>query len=123
LRRLGIETGNLYSGFLAAALALLAPGGELVAITPRSFCNGPYFRPFREALLRSAQLRRLHIFESREQAFSDDEVLQENIILYAVKTGRPGTLDVSLQVQTGATTEIWVGVGVVPVLDGNLRLP
>jgi len=69
LRVLGIETSNMYTGFLAAALQLLAPDGELVAITPRSFCNGPYFRPFREALLGSTQLRRLHVFESRERAW------------------------------------------------------
>lgn len=89
LRVLGIETSNMYTGFLAAALQLLVPEGELVAITPRSFCNGPYFRPFREALLGSTQLRRLHVFESREQAFSEDEVLQENIILHVVKTEQP----------------------------------
>lgn len=85
LRRLGIETGNLYAGFLAIAAQLLPPEGELVAITPRSFCNGPYFRPFRRALLEAMALRRVHLFESRQQAFCDDEVLQENMILYAVK--------------------------------------
>jgi len=35
------ETSNLYTAFLAIAIKLLEPGGELVAITPRSFCNGP----------------------------------------------------------------------------------
>jgi adenine-specific DNA-methyltransferase len=30
---------------------LFEPVGELVAITPRSFCNGPYFRAFRESFL------------------------------------------------------------------------
>ena len=32
-------------------------------------------------------LRRIHVFESREHAFRDDEVLQENVILHAVKGG------------------------------------
>ena len=43
IRRVGVETSNIYTGFLAAATSLLRDGGELVAITPRSFCNGPYF--------------------------------------------------------------------------------
>jgi adenine-specific DNA-methyltransferase len=89
LRRIGIETSNLYTGFLAAAVQLLQPGGELVAITPRSFCNGPYFRPFREFFLRTMSLRRVHVFESRQDAFSEDEVLQENLIFHAVKESTP----------------------------------
>ena len=88
LRGIGVETTNLYTGFLAVAIKLLEPGGELVAITPRSFCNGPYFTPFRELLLREMALRHIHIFESRTQAFKEDEVLQENIIFAAAK-GRP----------------------------------
>lgn len=85
LRHLGIETSNLYTAFMAVAVQLLQPGGEFVAITPRSFCNGPYFRPFREHFLREVALRRLHVFDSREAAFRDDEVLQENVIVHAVK--------------------------------------
>jgi len=85
LRRIGVETGNLYTGFLAAAACLLEPGAELIAITPRSFCNGPYFRPFRKFFLREMSLKRLHLFESRQEAFRDDEVLQETVILRAVK--------------------------------------
>ena len=85
LRRIGIETSNLYTGFLAAAMQLLKPGGELVAITPRSFCNGPYFKPFRHQFLQTMTLRRLHVYESRQDAFQKDKVLQENIILHAVK--------------------------------------
>lgn len=85
LRLMGIEATNLYSAFLAIALRMLRPGGELVAITPRSFCNGPYFRQFRQELLAGMSLRQIHIYESREDAFRDDDVLQENIILHAVK--------------------------------------
>jgi adenine-specific DNA-methyltransferase len=85
LRKAGIETVNLYTGFVALALLLLKEGGELVAIVPRSFCNGLYYRPFREFVLARAAMRRIHIFESRKQAFKDDDVLQENIIIHLVK--------------------------------------
>jgi adenine-specific DNA-methyltransferase len=85
LREIGIETSNLYTGFLAAAVKLLAPRGELVAITPRSFCNGPYFRTFREFFLEEMAIRRLHLFDSRQAAFRDDAVLQETVIVHAVK--------------------------------------
>ena len=85
LRQVGIETSNLYAGFVALIQRLLAPGGQLVAITPRSFCNGPYFRPFREDLLASLEFHRLHVFESRGAAFRADGVLQENIIFHAMK--------------------------------------
>lgn len=89
LRSAGIETTNLYTGFLSLIIRLLAPGGELVAITPRSFCNGPYFRPFREEFLAGMSFRRLHVFTSRSSAFQADDVLQENIIFHAVKQARP----------------------------------
>jgi adenine-specific DNA-methyltransferase len=87
LSSIGIETSNLYSAFLAVVIDLLEPGGELVAITPRSFCNGPYFKPFRELFLNAMALRRIHVFESREEAFRADDVLQENIVFHAVKGG------------------------------------
>lgn len=91
LRQMGIETSNLYTGFLATAIRLLSPCGELVAITPRSFCNGSYFKPFRRDLLQTMALRRLHVYESRARAFRDDKVLQENIIFHAVKDSAAAT--------------------------------
>jgi adenine-specific DNA-methyltransferase len=86
LKEIGIEASNLYVAFLAIAMKLLAPSGELVAIIPRSFCNGPYFKKFRRDFLQTMVLQRIHIFESRTHVFSDDKVLQENIILHAIKT-------------------------------------
>ena len=97
LRSAGIETSNLYTGFLALAAKLLCEGGEMVAITPRSFANGPYFRPFRELFLRLMSLRRLHVFESRSVAFECEKVLQENIILHAVKSAtKPRSVTASM---------------------------
>ncbi|MCG6134841.1 MAG: Eco57I restriction-modification methylase domain-containing protein [Nostoc sp. LLA-1] len=85
LRSLGLETSNLYSGFIAATSQLLQSGGELVAISPRSFCNGPYFKDFRKMFLAMMALEKIHLFESRQESFSDDEVLQETIIIHATK--------------------------------------
>jgi adenine-specific DNA-methyltransferase len=85
LRTVGIETSNLYTAFLWIVIRLLAPDGELVAITPRSFCNGPYFKKFRKAFLEMMTLRRVHILNTRDQAFQEDEVLQENMIFCATK--------------------------------------
>ncbi len=85
LQAVGVEISNLYAGFLTIAIEMLRPRGELVAIVPRSFCNGPYFKSFRRFLLEQMTIKRFHVFESRTHAFKDDEVLQENIIFHAVK--------------------------------------
>lgn len=96
LRKTGIETSNLYTGFLALAALLLEDGGELVAITPRSFCNGPYFLPFRKLFLEQMTLQHIHVFESRNKAFSGDDVLQENVIFHAVKGAAKGKVKISV---------------------------
>lgn len=95
LRQAGIETVNLYSAFVALSLALMKQGGQLVAIIPRSFCNGPYYRPFREFLLRHAALRYIHLFDSRTQTFRDDDVLQENVIILVERGGHQDDVTIS----------------------------
>jgi adenine-specific DNA-methyltransferase len=86
LSEAGIEVNNLYSAFLSLAARLLKNDGELVAITPRSFCNGPYFKAFRYEFFSRISLRAIHVYESRSHAFRNDEVLQENMIFRGVKT-------------------------------------
>jgi adenine-specific DNA-methyltransferase len=81
LRTAGLETVNLYTGFVGLAVALMEKGGEVVAIIPRSFCNGPYYQPFRQFIFARAAIRHMHLFEARNKAFEDDGVLQENIII------------------------------------------
>ena len=95
LREAGLETSNLYTGFMYLAAQKLQPGGEMVAIVPRSFCNGPYFRPFRQKFLSMMALRHIHVFESRNTAFKDDDVLQENIVIHAVKGERTDSVTVT----------------------------
>ncbi len=96
LRRIGIETVNLYSAFVALAVAVATPGGQIVAIIPRSFCNGPYYRPFRDFILERAAIRHMHLFESRSKAFKDDEVLQENMIIRLERDAQQGKVTVSI---------------------------
>jgi adenine-specific DNA-methyltransferase len=74
---------------------LAAPGGQIVAIIPRSFCNGPYYRPFREFIFKRSAIQHIHLFESRDQAFKDDDVLQENIIIRLERDARQGAVIVS----------------------------
>ncbi len=96
LRQVGIETSNLYTGFVTLITRLLTDGGQLVGITPRSFCNGPYFKPFRAEFLQTMALQQLHVFESRTAAFKQDNVLQENVIFHAIKgTPKPNNVIVS----------------------------
>lgn len=85
LRKAGIETVNLYTAFLALTIMLMEEGGQIVAIIPRSFCNGPYYKPFRIQLLKECSIDHIHVFESRKKAFKEDNVLQENIILKLTK--------------------------------------
>lgn len=86
LRKVGIETVNLYSAFLALTIKMMADDGQIVAIIPRSFCNGPYYKSFRELMLKECSIEHIHIFDSRNKAFKEDDVLQENIIIKLVKS-------------------------------------
>lgn len=56
-----------------------------MAITPRSFCNGPYFRAFRRQFLQLTRFTRIHTIDSRSETFSEDGVLQENLIFKSVR--------------------------------------
>ncbi len=95
LRASGIESVNLYTAFLGLSVLLTARGGEIVAIVPRSFCNGLYFRPFRDWLLGQVSLDHIHVFESRNKAFKGDEVLQENIIIKLTRGVQRDTVTIS----------------------------
>jgi tRNA1(Val) A37 N6-methylase TrmN6 len=95
LRLVGIEAVNLYTAFLALTIDVMEDGGEIVAIVPRSFCNGPYYKPFRDWLLKRTAIRHIHLFEARDRAFEDDEVLQENIIIHVVRSAKQGAVTIS----------------------------
>lgn len=81
----GFGISNMYAAFVWLSVKMLEDGGEIVAITPRSFCNGPYFTKFRKAIIDILNFRHIHVFNSRKEAFSDDSVLQESVIFYGVR--------------------------------------
>lgn len=76
---------NIYAIFMMLSALLLNDDGELVFITPRSYAAGPYFKAFREQFFTVVQPVYIHLFGSRKDAFDKEAVLQENIILKAIK--------------------------------------
>ena len=90
-RAFGLETVNLYSAFMGAAISLTEDSGYIVAIVPRSFCNGVYYKTFREFILKNCAIKYIHLFES----FKDESVLQENIIIMLQKNAEQGNVKIS----------------------------
>lgn len=76
---------NIYPLFMAMSAKQLKDNGQLIFITPRSYCSGLYFKAFRKWFFNLMKPVRIHIFESRNKAF-DDQILQETLILKAIKT-------------------------------------
>jgi adenine-specific DNA-methyltransferase len=95
MRMAGVDAPNLYAAFLALGASALRRRGQLTAITPRSFCNGPYFGAFRSYLLDHIALDRVHVFESRSTVFAETGVLQENVILSGTRNGEQGPVILS----------------------------
>ncbi|MFH1127596.1 MAG: N-6 DNA methylase [archaeon] len=71
---------NIYFLFMAISAKLLNANGEMIYITPRSFCSGLYYSKFRSWLIDKVSFTHIHLFESRKDLFSSENVLQENII-------------------------------------------
>ncbi|MDY6936725.1 MAG: BsuBI/PstI family type II restriction endonuclease [Cyanobacteriota bacterium] len=108
LQRIGLETTNIYTGFMALTALLLEPEGEMISITPRSFCNGTYFRPFRKLFLDLMSLSQIHAFESRNGVFRDDAILQETIILHAQKQySQKETVTIITSQEADDDLELW----------------
>jgi adenine-specific DNA-methyltransferase len=131
LRSIGIETGNLYAAFVAIALKMLRPGGELVAITPPSFCNGPYFKLFRRFLLKTESIDRVHIFEQAD--FSGGMAVRLADFCQIVKSDDPDmvihvtpdkrAVDVERRIKLLPCTlsELGIEVSTGPVVDFRLK--
>ncbi|NRR26394.1 Eco57I restriction-modification methylase domain-containing protein [Bacillus velezensis] len=80
----GIDVPNYYAAFVSLSIRLLSENAQLVFITPRSFCNGQYFKSFRNEFLKNIKLEKIHHFISRKSIFYDN-VLQEIVIFFVSK--------------------------------------
>lgn len=87
---------NLYALFMTKGLNLLEKGGCYIYITPRSWTSGAYFQKVRETILSDLAIDKIHIFNSREKSFSDENVLQETMILFGRKTGQANEIKISV---------------------------
>ncbi|HAK43011.1 MAG TPA: hypothetical protein DCM59_10320 [Clostridium sp.] len=85
LNKLDINVTNYYAAFISLCKRLLVKNGEMVAITPRSFCNGTYYLWFRKDIISDMIFDKIHLFESRKDIFKNDDILQENIIYHCIK--------------------------------------
>ncbi|MDF9450945.1 Eco57I restriction-modification methylase domain-containing protein [Bacillus toyonensis] len=84
LSRIGIDVPNYYAAFVSLSYRLLKDNAQLVCITPRSFCNGQYFKSFRIDIQRHVRIEKIHLFGSRKDLFVDD-VLQETMIMMVTR--------------------------------------
>ncbi|MEZ8733594.1 Eco57I restriction-modification methylase domain-containing protein [Vibrio sp. 10N.239.312.D08] len=79
----GIPVPNLYAVFIALSASWLEEGGELLAIIPRSFASGDYFKKFRAWLNSRMSVEHVVLYRSRSNF---KNVLQETILIRLKKT-------------------------------------
>lgn len=90
-RSFGVAVPNLYAAFIVLSILMLSDGGELVAIVPRSFCNGDYYKSFRKWLLSQGSIDWFVRYNRRSNCFKGDNVLQENLIFRFTKSTTQST--------------------------------
>jgi len=95
---------NIYPLFMALSAKLLKNGGQMTVLTPRSYCSGLYFKKFRKRFFEMIKPYKVHLFESRKEVFKKYGVLQELVILTAIKTSRMPE-NISISVSNGAPSE------------------
>lgn len=114
---------NLYSAFMMVALWALAPGGECVAIVPRSWTNGQYFQQFRTWAFSKCSLDAMHVYGSRTEIFSDTNVLQETMLVRFSKRPQSPTIRVSeSQVKDGDPIVHEYSAGDLVDVEGDLTV-
>lgn len=86
---------NIYALFMAICTKLMEDDGQMIFITPRSFASGRYFQSFRDFLFRHVHIDLIHLFNTRKDTFSKDEVLQELVIMRMHPAGEVKNIIVS----------------------------
>ena len=86
---------NIYALFMAICTKLMKDDGQMIFITPRSFASGRYFQSFRDFLFRHVHIDLIHLFNTRKDTFSKDEVLQELVIMRMHPAGEVKNIIVS----------------------------
>ncbi|PFZ28024.1 BsuBI/PstI family type II restriction endonuclease [Bacillus wiedmannii] len=121
---------NIYFMFMVIAEKLLVEEGQLVFITPRSYCSGAYFERFRDLFFKSVDPDHFHLFESRKGNFKSENVLQETIILsgFKRKEKRPYitiSSSLSLNIQESYSEEVFNKSLIIDSTDqiNLIRLP
>lgn len=98
---------NLYFLFASMSLFNLIESAEMVYIIPRSWTSGAYFKSFRQYLLENGKLEHIHLFVSRDKVFSQEQVLQETIIIKVKKTTKkPGSICLTSSQSNGDFKEV-----------------
>lgn len=127
LRDKAAPAPNLYAAFILLAVRCLKKDGQLVAIVPRSFCNGDYFRQFRAWLKSEGSIDWLVRYKRRSNVFRADNVLQENVIFRFRKGAeQKATVRVSLSTDPETPPETDTIVPreyVLPVDDDRIYVP
>lgn len=96
---------NTYSAFVSLCLSLLSENGELVAIIPRSFCNGPLFKGFRKYIFNNYYIQEFYSFDSRH-IFSDSNVVQE-VVIIKIGKDRASQILITHEAVDGKTIRIY----------------
>lgn len=86
---------NIYALFMAICTKLMEDDGQMIFITPRSFASGRYFQSFRDFLFKHVHIDLIHLFNTRKDTFSKDEVLQELVIMRMHPAGEAKNIIVS----------------------------
>lgn len=81
---------NLYGLFMAKAASLLQQHGQFIFITPRSWTSGQYYMRVREYLYNTLNIIGVTLFDTRNGVFTNEQVLQETMILVAKRGSSQG---------------------------------
>lgn len=81
---------NLYGLFMAKAASLLQQHGQFIFITPRSWTSGQYYMRVREFLYNMLNITGVTLFDTRDDVFTNEQVLQETMILVSERDDGQG---------------------------------